>query len=146
MMSEHDTVPPRLREIIDEFKESDRSEKLELMLDYADRLPPLPEHLREHATMDQVHECMSPVFLQSELEGAGMVFHFDVPEEAPTTRGYASLLADGLRGATPQQVLAVPADFFQEMGLHQILSPQRLNGISAILAYIKRQALRYVSA
>jgi cysteine desulfuration protein SufE len=69
-------------------------------------------------------------------------FHFDVPQEAPTTRGYASLLAEGLRGSTPDQVAAVPADFIQEMGLHRVLSPQRLNGISAILAYMKRQALR----
>jgi cysteine desulfuration protein SufE len=93
--------------------------------------------------MEQVHECMSPVFVQGELEGEGMLFHFDVPPEAPTTRGYASLMAEGLRGATPHEVLAVPADFFQAMGLHQLLSPQRLNGISAILAYMKRQALRF---
>jgi cysteine desulfuration protein SufE len=141
-MSETSAIPPRLREIIEEFQESDRSEKLELMLDYADRLPPLPEALREHSGMDQVHECMSPVFVHGELEGDLMVFHFDVPEEAPTTRGYASILADGLSGLTPREVLAVPGDFFQEMGLHQILSPQRLNGISAILAYMKRQAIR----
>jgi cysteine desulfuration protein SufE len=142
-MTEHDPIPPRLRAIIEEFQASDRDEKLELMLDYADRLPPLPEHLREHSGMEQVHECMSPVFVQGELEGEGMLFHFDVPPEAPTTRGYASLMAEGLRGATPHEVLAVPADFFQAMGLHQLLSPQRLNGISAILAYMKRQALRF---
>ncbi len=144
-MSESAAIPPRLREIIEEFRASDRNEKLELMLDYADRLPPLPEHLRGHTGMEQVHECMSPVFVRAELNGDGLVFHFDVPEEAPTTRGYASLLAEGLRGTTPQEVLAVPADFFQEMGLHQILSPQRLNGITAILAYMKRQALHLMA-
>lgn len=141
-MSETSAIPPRLREIIEEFQESDRGEKLELMLDYADRLPPLPERLREHAGMEQVHECMSPVFVHGELEGDKMVFHFDVPEEAPTTRGYASILATGLSGLTPREVVAVPGDFFQEMGLHQLLSPQRLNGITAILAYMKRQAIR----
>jgi cysteine desulfuration protein SufE len=144
-MSDQSAIPPRLREIIAEFQESDRSEKLELMLDYADRLPPLPERLREHVGMEQVHECMSPVFVHGELEGEGMVFHFDVPEEAPTTRGYASILAEGLRGVTPREVLAVPGDFFQEMGLHQLLSPQRLNGITAILAYMKRQALQLMA-
>lgn len=141
-MSESSTIPPRLREIIEEFQASDRGEKLELMLDYADRLPPLPERLRERAGMEQVHECMSPVFVHGELEGGTMAFHFDVPEEAPTTRGYASILATGLSGLTPREVLAIPGDFFQEMGLHQILSPQRLNGITAILAYMKRQAIR----
>jgi cysteine desulfuration protein SufE len=141
-MTRTEAIPPQLQAIIDEFQASDRAEKLELMLEYADRLPPLPEHLREHAGMEQVHECMSPVFLQGELVDGAVVFYVDVPPEAPTTRGYAALLAEGLRGATPAEVLAVPGDFFQAMGLHQILSPQRINGISAILAYMKRQALR----
>lgn len=145
-MSESTAIPARLREIIEEFQTGDRSEKLELMLDYADRLPPLPERLRDRAGMEQVHECMSPVFIQGELEDGGVVFHVDVPAEAPTTRGYASILALGLRGLAPREVLAVPADFFQAMGLHEILSPQRLNGISAILAYMKRQALRLMES
>ncbi|NNJ12565.1 SufE family protein [Chloroflexales bacterium ZM16-3] len=140
-MSEID-LPPRLREIVEEFSASDRDEKLELLLEYADRLPPLPEALQGHQNMEQVHECMSPVFVYAEREGAGVRFYIDVPAEAPTTRGYASLLSEGLRGCTPEQVAAVTADFIQEMGLHRVLSPQRLNGISAILAYMKRQALR----
>ncbi len=145
-MSANPALPARLREIIEEFQTGDRNEKLELMLDYADRLPPLPERLRDRAGMEQVHECMSPVFLRSELVDGGLVFHFDVPAEAPTTRGYAALLADGLRGTSPQEVLAVPWDFFHAMGLHQLLSPQRLNGITAILAYMKRQALQLMQA
>lgn len=140
-MSKED-LPSRLREIVEEFRDSDRDEKLELLLEYADRLPPLPEALQGHQNMEQVHECMSPVFVFAEREGAGVHFYVDVPEEAPTTRGYASLLAEGLQGSTPEQVAAVPVDFIQEMGLHRVLSPQRLNGIGAILAYMKRQALR----
>ncbi|MFV9505676.1 MAG: SufE family protein [Oscillochloridaceae bacterium umkhey_bin13] len=142
----HDHIPPRLREIIEEFQDSDRQEKLELMLEYADRLPPLPERLRAHVGMEQVHECMSPVFVVGEIaDDGGVIFHFDVPAEAPTTRGYASLLAEGVRGITPAEVVAIPADFFQAMGLHHLLSPQRLNGISAILAYMKRQALQLMA-
>jgi cysteine desulfuration protein SufE len=138
-----ESLPPRLSAIVAEFAEADRQEKLELLLEFADRLPPLPERYAGHSGMDQVHECMSPVFLQTEQTAQGLVFHFDVPAEAPTIRGYASLLAEGLRGTAPADVLAVPADFFQEMGLPQVLSPQRLNGISAVLAYMKRQALRF---
>ncbi|PDW02627.1 SufE family protein [Candidatus Viridilinea mediisalina] len=140
-MSQSTAIPPRLQAIIEEFQACDRSEKLELMLEYADRLPPLPAQLEGHSGMEQVHECMSPVFLQAELIDHAIVFYIDVPPEAPTVRGYAALLMEGLAGATPQMVLAVPNDFFQAMGLHQVLSPQRLHGISALLAYMKRQAL-----
>lgn len=145
-MSTGQLIPEQLQEIIDQFQDSDRQEKLELLLEFSDQLPPLPEQYREHIGMEQVHECMSPVFVVAERAGAGVVFHFDVPPEAPTTRGYASILAAGLNGLTPSAVLSVPSDFFQAMGLHEILSPQRLNGITAMLAYVKRQAVKVLEA
>jgi cysteine desulfuration protein SufE len=94
--------------------------------------------------MEQVHECMSPVFVVAQREGERIVYHIDVPPEAPTIRGFAAILRTGLEGLTPAQVLAVSSDFIQQMGLHQVLSPQRLNGISALLVYLKRQALRLI--
>ncbi|NJM07921.1 SufE family protein [Candidatus Gracilibacteria bacterium] len=143
-MHENEHIPPRLAEIIEEFAASDRSEKLELLLEFSDKLPPLPAHLAAHKGMQQVHECMTPVFVEAELVDGGLRYHFDIPPESPTTRGYAALLAEGLRGVAPHKVIAVPADFFQLMGLQQVLSPQRLNGASAILAYMKRLAVRYL--
>jgi len=85
---------------------------------------------------------MTPVFVHAERENGGMVFYFDIPPESPTVRGYASLLSEGLHGATPEQVIGVPNDFYLKMGLHKVLTTQRLNGIGAILAYIKRLATR----
>ncbi|NJN19531.1 MAG: SufE family protein [Oscillochloris sp.] len=141
-MNQETAIPPKLQAIIDDFRDSDRDEKLELLLDFADRMPDLPEHLRGHQGMEQVHECMSPVFVVAEGNSGKVHFYFDVPAEAPTTRGYASLLAAGMNDLSVNAIVAVPNDFFLHMGLHQVLSPQRLNGISAILAYMKRQALK----
>ena len=59
--------------------------------------------------------------------------------------GYAAIMAEGLQGATPLQVLSVPANFYQKMGLDRVLSSQRLNGISAILAHMKKLALEQLS-
>ncbi len=138
-------IPARLREIIVDFKESDKQEKLDLLLEFSDTMPLLPDWLADrHDEMNQVHECMTPVFVHAEHHADGMEFFFDVPPESPTIRGYAALLAEGLRGARPQEVLQVPADFFQEMGLQQVLTPQRMNGISAVLAHMKRLAVQFV--
>lgn len=144
-MSATGLIPARLQEIIEEFRESDRSEKLALLLEYADRMPELPVWLRDkHDQMDHVHECMTPVFVYAEDLGGRLRFLFDVPPEAPTIRGYAALLAEGLDGATPSEVIQLPADFFYAMGLQQALSPQRLNGISAMLAHMKRLAVAHL--
>lgn len=135
-------MPARLKEIIEDFQLSEGREKLELLLQYAEQMPALPDWLQlEHSQMEFVPECMTPVYVHAELEAGRMTFYFDVPEESPTVRGYAALMGEGLNGATPEQVLSVPGDFYQQMGLDRVLSHQRLNGIAAILAHMKRLAV-----
>jgi cysteine desulfuration protein SufE len=136
-------LPPRLQEIVEEFELAEGAEKLELLLDYARKLPPLPEYLHGHRdAMDQVHECMTPVFVNAENRGGKLEFHFDVPPESPTVRGYSALLQEGVAGSTPEEILQIPPDFFMTMGLQDVLSPRRLQGVSTILAYIKRLATK----
>ena len=59
--------------------------------------------------------------------------------EAPTTRGFASILAAGLDGQSAADILAVPDDFYTDLGLAALISPLRLRGMSAMLARIKRR-------
>jgi cysteine desulfuration protein SufE len=138
-------IPPRLQEIVAEFGEAEGQDKLELLLEYSEKMPSLPDWLDKDSNMEQIHECMTPVFVHAERENGGMVYYFDVPPESPTIRGYATILGEGLRGATPEQVVNLPGDFFQDMGLHKVLSHQRLRGISAILAYLKRLAREHLN-
>ena len=133
-------MPERLKEIVEEFTWYEGSEKLELLLEYSEKMPPLPDWVNKETNMEQVHECMTPVFVHAEKENGGMHFYFDIPPESPTVRGYAAILSEGLEGATPEQVIAIPGNFYLDMGLHKVLTTQRLNGIGAILAYLKRLA------
>lgn len=136
-------MPGRLKEIIEDFQLCEGREKLELLLQFAGQMPALPERLqRDRSQMEFVPECMTPVYVQAETQDGRMTFYFDVPDESPTVRGYAALMGDGLRGATPEQVLGVPGDFYLQMGLEKVLTHQRLNGIAAILAHMKRLALQ----
>lgn len=134
------TIPPRLQQIVEEFSLCEGQEKLELLLEYAEKMPPLPDWLNKDTNMEQIHECMTPVFVHAEVANGGMNFYFDVPPESPTVRGYAAILGEGLRGATPAEVVQLPVNFYQQMGLHQVLTSRRLNGIQAILGHLKRLA------
>jgi cysteine desulfuration protein SufE len=141
MNQETNSLPARLKEIIEEFEYCEGREKIELLLMYAERLPELPDWLRDdHATMDQVEECMTPVYVKASLQDGRLFYYFDVPQESPTVRGFAAIMAEGLNGTTPQQVLSIPNDFFFAMGLERVLTMQRLNGMGAILAHMKRLA------
>ena len=134
-------LPERLGEIVEEFAQSEGREKIELLLEYAERLPELPEHLQaERGDMQLVEECMTPVYVKAGTRQGGMSFYFDVPQESPTVRGFAAMMAEGVEGASPQAVLAIPNDFFFSMGLESVLTMQRLNGMGAILAHMKRLA------
>ena len=140
------SIPLRLAEIIENFQLCVGREKFELLIQYAENFPPLPDWLKDQrGNMEPVPECMSPVFVQARIESGHMQFFFDVPAESPTVRGFAAILGEGLRGATPEEVLRVPNDFYQKMGLHELLTQQRLNGISAILAHMKQFAVAAIA-
>ena len=134
-------MPARLAEIVEEFADLPAELRLEALLDYSRRVPPLPERLAGHRdAMEQVPECQTPFFLATELgDGDRVTIHFDAPPEAPTTRGFAGILSEGLNGATAAEVLAVPNGFYTALGLDRVISPLRLRGISAILGRLKRQ-------
>ena len=139
-MTEVNGLPARLDEIVADFELCEGREKLELLLDYARSFPAFPAHLQLPDEMEEVPECMTPVQMASEVRNGGIYFYFTVPEESPTVRGYAALMMEGLNGSAPEQVLAIPVDFYLRMGLQHVLTPQRLNGMAAILAHVKRRA------
>lgn len=140
-------LPPKLAEIVEDFQLLSGHEKLEYLLELSEALPPLPAWLAaKRDEMDVVHECMTSVFIHAEQDGAGRLkFYLDVPHEAPTVRGYATVLQTGLEGVTFDELLAVPTEFYLQMGLQEVLSGQRLTGIGAILAHMKRLAAEVVA-
>jgi cysteine desulfuration protein SufE len=131
---------PTLETIIPRFKAADRSTRLETLLDYSRRLPPLPERLEAEKDRGdhRVHECQTPVFLWVELEDGKVHIHADVPREAPTVRGFISLLARTLEGAAPEDVAKIPDDLLDQLGLSETLGMTRTQGLTAILQRIKR--------
>lgn len=131
---------PTLETIIPRFKAADRSTRLETLLDYSRKLPPLPERLETEKDRGEhrVHECQTPVFLWVELVDGKVHIHADVPRESPTVRGFISLLARTLEGAAPEDVARVPDDLLDQLGLSETLGMTRTQGLTAILQRIKR--------
>ncbi|MCZ0729009.1 SufE family protein [Mycolicibacterium iranicum] len=133
------SMPAALAEVVSDFKDVEGQDKLALLLEFADELPPLPADLEE-AAMEPVPECQSPLFLHVDADDRDHVrLFFSAPAEAPTTRGFAAILATGLDGLPADDILAVPDDFYTELGLAKLISPLRLRGMSAMLARIKKR-------
>ena len=133
-------LPTSLADIREEFLAVSTRDRLLLLLDYAGQLPPLPAHLAGRTDLlERVTECQAPVFVSADIEDGVVKVIAQAPEEAPTTRGFASVLVHGLSGLTVEQVLEVPDDYPQMLGLNEAVSPLRVRGMGGLLARIKRQ-------
>lgn len=140
-MTNADAGTPELQRIVELFAGAPKELRAQALLEYSKKVPALPEELAGHRElMEQVPECQTPFFLTTEVSDDDRVtLHFDVPPESPTTRGFAGILWSGLNGATAEEVLATPNDFYTKMGLAEVISSLRLRGMNAILGRLKRQ-------
>ena len=134
-------LAPALAEIRTDFRELGIKDRLQLLLEFSNELPELPPRYSEHPDLfERVEECQSPVFIFVDVDDASVVrVHATAPREAPTTRGFASILVQGLEGLTVDEVLAVPDDYPSDLGLTEAVSPLRIRGMTAMLGRIKRQ-------
>ncbi|KFF59485.1 cysteine desufuration protein SufE [Cryobacterium sp. MLB-32] len=134
-------LPAQLADIREDFLALEQRDRLLLLLEFSNELPELPDRYKDHPDLfERVVECQSPVFIFVEVDAEDRFHLFaTAPRESPTTRGFASILAQGLDGLTREQVLAVPDDYPQSIGLTEAVSPLRIRGMSALLARSKRQ-------
>jgi cysteine desulfuration protein SufE len=141
-------LPEALEQIKTDFTELAVKDRLLLLLDFSNELPELPEHYAEHPDLlEQVEECQSPVFIFVDIDAEGIVhLYATAPKEAPTTRGFTSILVQGLAGLTAEQVLAVPDDYPSDLGLTEAVSPLRIRGMTALLGRTKRQVREKTAA
>ena len=136
--------PSSLTETEELFRGADPETRLYLLLDYGERLRPLPEYLEaaRDAGAGKVHECQTPVFLYPEVNGTGserrVRIHADVPRDSPTVRGLVALLAEALEEASPEAVANVPDDLLHRLGLAEKLGARRQMGFAGVLAALKR--------
>lgn len=134
------TAAERLEQLVEGFASAPNDVRLQALLDYSRRLPDLPERFAEHPeVMERVPECQTPFALVVEADDGVVHMFFSVPPESPTVRGFAGILHDALDGAPAEEILAVPDDFYQRMGLQDVISGQRLRGMGAILHRLKRR-------
>jgi cysteine desulfuration protein SufE len=133
-------VPEKVAEIVAEFADLDGREKLELLVDYANGLPPLPPAYEARKAVEdrRVHECQTPVFLWTECEQGRARLVAEVAPEAPTVKGFVAILAAAVNGRPAEEVAAIPDDLLERLGRAPVLGLLRARGLQAIPARLKR--------
>jgi len=88
-----------------------------------------------------VRGCQSRVWLSAEHKNG--VVHFTADSDAMITKGLVALLVRVLNDRTPQEILNTPLTFIDAIGLREHLSPNRSNGLVAMLDQMKRYAVAF---
>lgn len=138
------------QELIDEFAMfTDWQDRYEHLIELGKDLPLIAP---EHKTDDNlVRGCQSRVWLNAQLvspraEPRGTpTIHFTADSDAMITKGIVALLVRVYNDRTPQEILGGSTEFIDKIGLREHLSPNRANGLSAMLDQMKRYALAYSS-
>ncbi len=139
MSDSNPPVPQSLRAIQDDFLALGVADRLQLLLEFSDELPEVPEGIVPDDAWERVTECQSPVFIHVDNSAPEPIVYASAPAEAPTTRGFASILVQGFRGLTAEEIMAVPLDFPQSLGLEEAVSLLRLRGMAGMIWRIQRQ-------
>jgi cysteine desulfuration protein SufE len=136
----------KLLEIIKDFQETDEEFRLDLLLDYSEKLPRLPEDIQTivHQEKYRVPECQTPVFLEIFTQNQYLKIRAEVPPESPTVRGIISILFYALNGCSLKHLEEIPTDLLRRLGLEKKIGTLRSQGINAIIHRMRREIQQMV--
>jgi len=128
-------------EIVENFSLLDDWEtRYHYVIELGDRLPPYPEEARDGA--HKVPGCVSQVWLLTRC-GQGENPHLDflADSDSHIVRGLLSIVLALLSAKRAGDILQMDTEgFFKQLGLDEHLTPQRSNGLRAVIARIRAEA------
>jgi len=138
---------------IDEIRDNfalldDWDDRYRYVIELGRTLDPMPE--TEHSAANKVQGCVSQVWLSKHIDRS----EADKPKlkylgdsDAHIVRGLIAILLTLYSGRTPQQILAADAtQVFEEFGFREHLTPQRSNGLRAMVERIRSDARGMLAA
>ena len=120
----------------------DWDDRYRYVIELGHTLEPLSE--AAHNEINRVRGCVSQVWLELEdrtSAGGQTILHFRGDSDLHIVRGLIALAVALFSDRAPEQILAVDAwGAFRTLGLEQHLTPQRSNGVRAMIERIRADA------
>jgi cysteine desulfuration protein SufE len=137
---------------IDEIRDNfalldDWDDRYRYVIELGRMLDPMPE--AEHSAANKVRGCASQVWLSKQIARRDdePLLNYLGDSDAHIVRGLIAILLTLYSGRTPQQILATDAiSVFDEFGFREHLTPQRSNGLRAMVERIRSDAREALAA
>ncbi len=118
----------------------DWEDRYRYVIDLGRDLKPYPEEARD--AVHKVRGCVSQVWLKSTLNGdADPVIEFVGDFDAHIVRGLVAIMMVLYSGKRASEIMAInPEAILKKLGLDEHLTPQRSNGLRAMIGRIRNEA------
>ena len=134
------TLPENIENLIEDFDFlSDWEDRYMHVIDMGKKLDGVPEALKVDA--NKVKGCVSQVWLLTDYDESSDVLTFKGDSDAHIVKGLVAIVLELYSGRSPEAIQSLEAEpILQKLGLAEHLSPQRSNGLRAMIGRIKAEA------
>ena len=124
-----------IKEDLDFF--DDELQKYEYMIDLGKKLPELEEQYKVPENI--VHGCTSQVWLIAQIKDGK--FYFKGTSDAVIVKGLVYIILNIFSDSTVEELKEVDMDIVYELGLSEVITPNRQSGVIGMIKKIKEYAL-----
>ncbi|MBE0609877.1 MAG: SufE family protein [Dehalococcoidia bacterium] len=141
-------MPEGLKTLLEDFQFADRSERIDMLIEYADRFQEVPERIATRPFPEEHHvqKCESEAYVWAEdLPDGTLKFHFAVENpQGLSAKAWAVIMDETLSGQPLEAVADVPCDsvftvFGKDVSMGKGMG---LMGITDLVTTYARQRLK----
>lgn len=127
----------RIRDMGDNLRMLEGHDRLQYLVDKAKEVEPLPDAAKTED--NRIHGCASKLWIIGGAKDDGTMM-YQVDGDAHITKGTAKVVTDIVNGETRSAVANLTVESFEPLGIKELLTMQRQNGLGELINRIIRIA------
>ena len=127
----------KIKEMGDNLKMLQGHDRLQYLVDKAKEVDPLPDAAKNE--QNRIHGCASKLWIIGGADKDNNM-RYQVDGDAHITKGTAKVVTDIVNGAHRSEVANLTVDSFTPLGIKELLTMQRQNGLGELITRIIRLA------
>ena len=127
----------KIKEMGDNLKMLEGTDRLQYLVDKAKEVEPLPDAAK--IEQNRIHGCASKLWIIGGADSQNKM-RYQVDGDAFITKGTAKVVTDIVNGELQKEVANLTVEDFTELGIKELLTMQRQNGLGQLISRIIRIA------
>jgi len=131
-----ETIKEKIQRWGSDLRQLEGTDRFEFLIEQARLIEPLEDQYKLPAF--KIQGCASQLWVVPELRDSRLYLRVD--SDAFITRGTAAIIADIFSGQLCTDIVKITKQDIAELGIIEVLTPQRQNGLSNMIGTIQQYA------